>query len=155
MDSLHGSVSRSDIWRVTGSDAALRREVRAGRMRREHWGGYVDVRHDFDQHARWAAELIRAGAGAHLSHATAAAMHDLAIDGAKTEALIHLTVPHERRPRPVPGVVLHRSSRLPTGDRVRRNDLAVTGVERTVLDLCPTFARDRDRTAFVAQVLQS
>lgn len=155
MDLLHGSIRRSDVQRAAGSDAALRREVRAGRMRREHWGVYVDVRHDFDEHARWAAALLRAGAGAHLSHATAAAVHDLSIEGPTTDGAIHLTVPHERRPRPMPGVVLHRSARLPPADRIRRHDLAVTGVERTVLDICPTFARERDRTAFIAQVLQT
>ena len=155
MDLLHGSIRRSDARRTAGSDAALRREVRAGRMRREHWGVYVDVRHDFDEHARCAAALLRAGAGAHLSHATAAAIHGLPIEGLTTGNAIHLTVPHERRPRPMSGVVLHRSARLPPPDRIRRNDLAVTGVERTVLDVCPTFARERDRTAFVAQVLQT
>jgi very-short-patch-repair endonuclease len=155
MDMLHGSVSRSEILRRTGSDAALMREVRAGRMRREHRGVYVDVRHDFDLHARWAAALLRAGADAHLSFATAGGSHGLHLEDWTDDPSIHISIPHFRRPRPIPGVVLHRPARLPMADRAIRDGLPVTGFDRTVLDLCGTFESERARIAFVAEVLQN
>jgi len=124
-------------------------------MRREHRGVYVDIRHDYNIRARWAAALLRAGPDAHLSHATAAELHGVRLGESRSESPIHISVPHHRRPRPIPGVVLHRPARLPTLDRARRDDLPVTGIERTVLDLCAAFAREKARVAFVAEVLQN
>ena len=149
---LHGTITRAGAVAPTGSDGALRRELRAGRWRREHQGVYAEVRRDFDHRARLAAALLRAGPGAHLSHDTAAAMHDVA--PAAADSLIHITVPRHRRPRPIAGVVLHRSTSLPQSDRAVVDGLAVTGVERTVLDVCGTVLVRRDRVAFVAQVVQ-
>jgi hypothetical protein len=53
---LHGSITRDALVKAT-SDAYLRREVRAGRLRRAHHGVYVEVRRDFDERAQWAAAL--------------------------------------------------------------------------------------------------
>ena len=40
-------------------------------------------------------------------------------------------------------------------DRALRDDLPVTSVERTVLDLCASFALERARIAFVAEAVQT
>lgn len=153
MESLHGSVTRSDAVSLSGSDAALRREVRAGRMRREHRGVYVDVRHDFDEQTRLAAALLRAGPGAHLSHDTAAILHGLMT--AVGETPIHVTVPARRRPRSGDGLIVHRATTLHPADRKIVDGLAVTGVERTVLDRCGLISSERDRVAMVAEAMQT
>jgi very-short-patch-repair endonuclease len=147
---LHGAVRRLDAL-VEGDDGLVRRELRRGRLRREHQGVYVDVRHDFDHLARLGAALLRAGPGAHLSHGSAAWLHGL-VD--TPPSAIHVSVPHRRRPRPIDGVTLHRPSLLPAADRGTLHDLPVTGIERTVLDLIRRLP-ERERVAFVAQTVQA
>lgn len=149
---LHGSITREAL-RCGDSDAYLRREVRAGRLRRAHRGVYVEVRRDFDERARWAAALLRAGHGASLSHATAERIHR--VDFAERTELIHISVPHHRRVRPIAGVVIHRPAVIPERDRVIRQDLSVTSLERTVLDQCGALDDERERVAYVARVLQN
>jgi very-short-patch-repair endonuclease len=131
---VHGAASRRSLLQDE-SDAALRRELRARRVRREYRGVYVDVRHDYDRLARLGSALLRAGAGAHLSHQTAAELHGLGPDSTASVPTIHISVPHRRRPRPAPGLVLHRPAVLSSADQDRLDDLAVTGIERTLLDL--------------------
>jgi hypothetical protein len=149
---LHGSITRGALLE-DGSDAYLRREVRAGRLRREHQGVYVDVRRDFDERARWAAALLRAGRDAALSHVTAERVHG--IESIQWPTPIHISVPHHRRPRPIAGVVLHRPAFIPDRDRVVRGELLVTSLERTVLDRCGDISDERERVAYVARVLQN
>lgn len=136
-----------------GSDAFLRRELRAGRLRRAHQGVYVEIRRDFDERARLAAALLRAGPDAVLSHGTAARVHG--IDSGEGAPLIHVSVPHHRRPRPIAGVLLHRPAFIPDRDHIVRGELSVTSLERTVLDQCGAIPSERERVAFVAQVLQN
>lgn len=91
----------------------------------------------------WAA-ILRAGAGAMLSHETAAEVHGI-VDRPIGSG-IHVTVPVSRRPaqrKPARGIIIHRS------DQSRQQDLGPfnlprTRVEDTVLDLvaaAPTFDR--------------
>jgi hypothetical protein len=88
------------------------------------------------------AALLRAGPGATLSHHTAAELHGLT-DWPGEQ--IHVTVPTTRNPArygKIPGVIVHRSSRI---DLARHPALSPprTRVEETVLDLVET-ARDFD-----------
>src|SRR4051812_30385779 len=122
-------------------------------MRREHHGVYVEVRHDYDEHARMASALLRAGAGAHLSHDTAAVVHGLlpTVEGMP----VHITVPARRRPRSGNGVVIHRSTTLHPVDRRVLDGLDITSVERTVIDRCALLRSERERLAWVAEIMQS
>ena len=83
----------------------------------------------------WAA-VLRAGAGAVLSHQTAAELHKL-ID--QESALIHVSVPQGRHITPMPGVIVHRSTRLAIS--AQPNLLPPrTRIEDTVLDLAAQAA---------------
>jgi predicted transcriptional regulator of viral defense system len=78
----------------------------------------------------WAA-VLRAGAGAALSHETAAELYGLA---RQPSHLIHVTVPADRRILPVPGLAVHTSAQI----TVARHPVLQpprTRVEETVLDL--------------------
>jgi len=78
----------------------------------------------------WAA-VLRGGRGAMLSHQSAAELAHL-VD--QPRGALHLTVPADRRIRPVPGLVIHASS---YADQVRHPSLRPprTRIEHTVLDL--------------------
>ncbi len=78
----------------------------------------------------WAA-VQRAGTGAVLSHETAAELFKLAD---RPSAVVHITIPECRRVSRLPGVSIHRSSRL--GDAVHPGlQPPRTRIEETVLDL--------------------
>ena len=78
----------------------------------------------------WAA-VLSAGAGAALSHDTAAELFKITD---WSSSLIHVTIPWQRRIRPGPDIVLHRSDRI--ADAVHPTLLPPrTRVEETVLDL--------------------
>jgi hypothetical protein len=118
----------------------MRNRVRNGRWQRLHRGVYATFSGEpVRETVLWAA-LLRAGAGALLSHQTAAERHGL-ID--EPSPVIVITVPASRSPARtrIPGVVIHRS------DAILRTRHPVmlppcTRVEDTVLDLiqvAPTF----------------
>jgi hypothetical protein len=93
----------------------------------------------------WAV-LLRAGPDAVLSHETAAELAGLTV---KPSALIHVTVPVDRHPERIAGVVLHRCRNV-----VRRKHPTKvppqTRVEETVLDLVDACARADDAMAWLA-----
>jgi hypothetical protein len=118
----------------------MRNRVRNGRWQRLYRGVYATFSGEpVRETVLWAA-LLRAGAGALLSHQTAAERHGL-ID--EPSPVIVITVPASRSPARtrIPGVVIHRS------DAILRTRHPVmlppcTRVEDTVLDLiqvAPTF----------------
>ncbi len=78
------------------------------------------------------AALAHAGAGACLSHVTAAALHGL-MPMLLPGQTIDVTVPHGRRRRSVPGVLIHQSRRWLDIRGV--GGLPVTGLAQTVIDL--------------------
>jgi Transcriptional regulator, AbiEi antitoxin len=105
--------------------------VRAERWRRLHRGVYSVYIGDPPREATLWAAVHRAGAGAVLSHQTAAELFEM------TDAqslLIHVTVPVDRHIAAIPGLVIHRSTRLV---QARHPTLLPprTRIEETALDL--------------------
>jgi hypothetical protein len=94
----------------------------------------------------WAA-VLRAGDGAVLSHQSAAEVIGL-IDEA--QAPIHVTVPADRKVRRVPGIVVHRSSRLDMARHPGRLP-PQTRIEETVVDLTQASARLIDAVAWITR----
>jgi hypothetical protein len=112
----------------------IKAHLRAGRWQRVLPRVYATFTGSVPRPALLWAVVLRAGPGAVLSHQTAAELNRL-LD--RPSALIHVTVPAQRRPRPIPGVVVHRSERAehavhpgPVPPRTR--------VEETVVDLTQT-----------------
>jgi hypothetical protein len=89
--------------------ARMRSLVRNGRWQQLHFGVYATFTGAVPRDAVMWAALLRAGPPSVLSHETAAEVSGL-LD--RRSRLLHVTVPESRRVRPVPGMVIHRSSNL-------------------------------------------
>jgi len=137
-----GIAGRQQVLQSGLSRNVVRRRVESGKWRRLRRGVYATFTGPLSREAELWAALLRAGAGATLSHQTAAELHEL-IDQPSDN--IHITVPVTRNPgrrRATAGLVIHRSSRI---EEARHPVLwpPRTRVEDTVLDLVEA-ARDFD-----------
>jgi len=117
----------------------VRWRLRAGDWQRVHRGVYATFTGEPGREAVLWAALRRAGPAAVLSHQTAAELSQLVT---RPGQLIHVTVPRQQHVREIPGVVIHRSSRI---EAARHPTLMPprTRVEETALDLAGT-ANDLD-----------
>ena len=124
-----GVLSLAEL-RACGLDSdgiALR--ATTGRLHRIHRGVYA-VGHDgLTWEGRWLAAVKACGAGALLSHRSAAMCWGL-LDS--EEGRIDVTVGSSGTRR-VPGLTVHRSP-VPVEDRRRKDGIALTSPERTVVD---------------------
>jgi len=139
---------------VIGRRQALQLGVRAdvieGLLRTRRWqrlqqGVYATFSGQPGRDAQLWAVILRAGPGAMLSHRTAAGLFGLTdCSGAP----VHLIVPPGRRPRPIPGAVVHRLDRPPTA----RHPVLLpprTRIEETVLDLAAIAVTADDAISWV------
>lgn len=85
---------------------------------------------------RWMAAVLASGAGAVLSHGSAAALWGLRPGGLTP---LEISTPRQRRSRR--GVTVHRSCRLSVGEVTRKANIPVTRPARTLLDLAETLNR--------------
>ena len=137
-----GIVDRAQAKRAGFTDRQIWHRLRSRTWQRVHEGVYATFTGPLTREARLWAALRKAGAGAMLSHETAAEVHGL-VDKPASRA-IHITVPPSRRPvrrGSARGIVIHRSGQsrpqLPITWKLPR-----TRIEDTVLDLidaAPTF----------------
>jgi hypothetical protein len=129
-----GVVSRKQAHDAGWADEAIERRIRSGSWQRLQRGVYATFSGAPARQARLWAAVLRAGAGAVLSHETAAEVHDL-ID--KPISKIHISVPAQRNPdklSPLRGVVIRRRRGL-VAEWQPPWQLPRTSVEDTVLDL--------------------
>ena len=126
-----GVVTRRQLlgWGVT--EDQIRANIAARRWTRLFPGVYATFSGPPSRPAQIWATLLRAGPGAVASHQTAAELVGL-LDQPATP--IHVTVPHVRTPNRIPGVRLHRSTRVNAARHPTRTP-PQTRVEETVVDL--------------------
>lgn len=141
------SIQRKTVHRDQALQAGFSRwqiehRLASGAWQRIYPAVYATFSGQLPRDAQLWAAVLRAGAGAMLSHETAAELHGI-IDK-PVGANIHVTVPISRRPaqhRPTHGIIIHRSGQ----SRVQflgPFNLPRTRIEDTVLDLvasAPTF----------------
>lgn len=124
--------------------------LRTGRWQRVGYCVYAAFTGALSRDATLWAAVLRTGPQSVLSHQTAGELYGIA-DGA--DQRIHVTVPHEQHPPPVPGLVIHRSSRF-----LRVADPGFlpmrTQIEETVLDLADGAPRFDDVVALLARSCQ-
>jgi hypothetical protein len=128
-----GIVDRGQVIDAGLSPSAIRRRIRSGDWQRVSRGVYATFSGKSNREAKLWITILRAGPEAVLSHETAAELHGFA----KPAKQIHVTVPAGRRPaqhRPLPGVVIHRSSNVRAEPHAAWV-LPRTSPEDTVLDL--------------------
>jgi hypothetical protein len=123
--------------------------VRLGHWQRLHRGVYATFSGEPPRDARLWAAVLAAGPEAMLSYQSAAEVWKLAD---KPSRPVHVTVPNNRRVKPIPSVVIHYSDRaeearhpVPWPPR--------TLIEETVLDLAVTGATLDDAVAWVTRAL--
>ena len=109
----------------------IQAQLDGGRWQRIHRGVFAAFSGEPGRAALLWAAVLRAGPGAALSHYTAAEMHGMA---RKSSQSIHVTVPVDRRPEPIAGVIIHRSKRIRHACHPAQSPPR-TRVEETVLDL--------------------
>lgn len=127
----HGVVDRAQCLAAGMTDAMIRRRVVSGRWQRLFTGVFATFSGPAHRLALLWAALLHAGAGAVLSHESAAEVAGL-LD--TPDPRIHVTIPTHRRLLPVPGVVVHRSRWLGRARHPSRQP-AQTRIEETVIDL--------------------
>src|SRR6201999_1988643 len=70
----HGVVTARQLLALGLDDAAVWRDVEAGRLHRVHRGVYAVGHSRLTREGRWLAAVLRCGEGAALSHRSAAAL---------------------------------------------------------------------------------
>lgn len=154
LEGQYGALARWQARALGLSDDAFDRRVASGAFEQRHKGVAVAQAWRHHELAPYAAAVLRAGPGAHLSLWSAAAILKLDLRGSGDG--IHLWVPHaDRRPAPADGLVIRRSSHLSRPlDVTVRSALPVTTVERTIVDRLAAPMSSRDQESLLAEVLQ-
>lgn len=135
----HGTVATWQLLRLGYSEHVIRRLVADGWLHRLHRGAYAVGHTRLSVKARWMAAVLACGPDAVLSHAAAAALHELQ----RAPGMIDVTTPTQRT---VPGIRCHRSRCPHTSDRTVTDGIPVTTVNRTLLDQAERLSRQRLRT---------
>lgn len=148
----HGVFDLAQLIDLGLSASAVRKRVKAGRLHRVHRGVYSLVPPGLlSRDGRFMAAVLACGPGAALSHRSAAALHELR----RTDrAGIDVTIPC-RTHRTVPGVDVHRSTTLTAADVTLVNNIPVTTIARTLLDLGAVVPRrPLERAVDQAEILE-
>jgi hypothetical protein len=140
-------------WQAESAGLSPRRIqslVDAGRWQRVGYGVYAAFTGMLPRDTLLWAAVLRTGPQAALSHETAGGLYGILNDAGRE---IHVTVPHEQRPRSVSGLVVHRSRRFwqvaDPGFLPPR-----TQIEETVLDLVEGSASFDNVVAVLARSCQ-
>lgn len=130
--------------------AAIAAQLAARRWQRVHPGVFATFTGPLPAPARLWAALLACGAGATLSHQTAADLYGLSV---RQDGATHVSVPAPRHVRAPAGVRLHRSRRLAAA-RHPAAQPPRTRIEHTVLDLVGTSRTAADAIGLVAEACQ-
>lgn len=146
-DFQRGVLSRTQALQSGLGSGTVSAQLRAGRWQRLHRGVYATFTGEPGREAELWAALRRAGPEAVLSHQTAAELSRLS---SRPSPLIHVMLPRQVHLRSIPGVVVHRSSRI---DQARHPSLTPpqTRIEETTLDLAEAAGDLDDALAWLAR----
>lgn len=125
-----GVISRAQLNECDLSDNAILYRLRTGALRRVHRGVFALNGIVLSQAGRWMAALLACGAGAVLSHRSAAQVWGIG----ESPPLIDIARLSGSRGGPT-GVRMHRPRSLPPTDVTRQLKFPVTTVSRTLVDL--------------------
>ncbi|HEU4599256.1 MAG TPA: type IV toxin-antitoxin system AbiEi family antitoxin domain-containing protein, partial [Solirubrobacterales bacterium] len=126
----HGVVSVRQLHALGYGEGSIAKGVRGGRLHRLQRGVFAVGHINLTKHGRCLAAVLACGPDALLSHGSAAWLWGLA----RTFPVpVHVTAPISRGPRR--SVVLHRSRILAAEDRALEEEVPVTALPRTFLDL--------------------
>lgn len=139
----HGGLFTTAEAKAAGlSDRVLSYYYRRGDLDRVSHGIYRFVNYPFHRHQDLIAAALWTPAGSAISHETALGVYGLADAMAN---LIHVTVPSAFRGKRA-GVMVHHAE-LDATERTVWDDVPVTTIERTLIDVATTSSPDLARTA--------
>lgn len=146
----HGLITVIQLLAVGLSRSGINDWVRRGRLHRIQRGVYAVGHTALRREARLLAAVLACGAGAVLSHRSAASLW-----GLRRSAMsrVEVSVPrgHGRRTRE--GILVHRSGTLRPVDVTVRDGIPVTSVARTLVDLAEVVpTRSLERAADQAEI---
>lgn len=144
-------LSRDQVLAEGVTVNTLRWLLRTGRWQRVYPGVYVTHSGPWTPAQLELAALLYAGEGAVLSYHTAAARDGLKGYPCRT---VHVTVPTERRVRPQPGIVIHRSCSLTHIDIHPDRSPPRTRLPRSIIDMASIANRRDDVRAILAAGVQ-
>jgi hypothetical protein len=146
----HGVIASWQVRQAGLTSYRIAGLLRSGRWQRIGYGVYAAFTGLLPRDAVLWAAVLRTGPQSVLSHETAGGLYGIAYDSNKK---VHVTVPHPQHVRPVPGLVIHRSSRfLQVADPGFRPPR--TQIEETVFDLVETAQTFDDVVALIARSCQ-
>lgn len=127
----HGVVARSQLRAAGLGQSAIDHRVRSGRLHVVHAGVYAVGQPRLPARGDWMAAVLACGRGAVLSHSTAAALWGIrASSAARVDVTVARRGAHHRR-----GIRVHAVRDLDPEDRAQREQIPITSVARTLLDL--------------------
>jgi hypothetical protein len=145
-----GVVSRAQLRRLAVPGATVDYWVATRRLLVVHRGVYAPGHRALRAEGHRLAAVLACGAGAVLSHRSAAAHWGLL---ATEQTRIDVTAPRSRDG--VPGIRLHTSRSLDARDTTTREGIPITTIARTLLDLAATVPEGRlERALAQAERLQ-
>ena len=148
-----GVLTRAQAMAAGLSRAQVEARLRSGRWRRLFLGVYVTFTGPVPRASRLWAAVLRAGPGAVLSHDTAAELAGLT-EATGPDSAIHVTVPADRSPVRIAGLVIHRSTRVARCAHPSRLP-PQTRVEETVVDLTQSANSVADAIGWLARAVGS
>jgi predicted transcriptional regulator of viral defense system len=102
----HGVVSYEQLLRAGMTSSTISRRVREGWLHRIHRGVYAVGNPNLTREGHWMAAVLACGAGAVLSHGSAAVLWGISPTSPST---IHVTVPAPGGRSKRRGIAVHRS----------------------------------------------
>jgi very-short-patch-repair endonuclease len=132
----HGAITVGQLRAVGIEKSGIARRVRAGRLHSVHRGVYAVGHPGLDEEGRWMAAVLACGAGAALSHRSAAELWELL---SPRPGAVDVSIASFSGRRNRTGIRLHRCASLsvnrgPSPVTTRRR-IPVTTPARTLLDL--------------------
>jgi predicted transcriptional regulator of viral defense system len=141
----HGVLSLAQLVVLGLSERTVQDRCARGRLHRIHRGVYSLVpRELLTRRGHWMAAVLMCGAGAVVSHRTAAVLHGLLdYNGANTDVAIPSRYSRRRG-----SVAVHGSTNLTPADLTVKDNIPCTTTARTLLDLADVVERRRLERAF-------
>jgi hypothetical protein len=144
-----GVVARWQLLAAGVAPKAIDHRVRTGRLIVLHRGVYALGHRALRRRAWWLAGALACGPRAVVSYQSGGSVWGLL---EYSGANVHVTVTHGTHR--VPGLVIHRTRRLDERDVTLHDDVPVTSVARTLLDLADVVPRRRlEKAVDQAEVL--
>jgi predicted transcriptional regulator of viral defense system len=136
----HGVITTAQLCAHGVLRSGITDRVRAGRLHRVHRGVYALGHPNVSNEGRWMAAVLACGAGAALSHRSAAVLWGMLPTGAAAHRRVQagpidVTIAGDAGRRVRQGIRLHRSLTLFPDDLTHRDGIPVTKPARTLTDL--------------------